>query len=77
LIDNFTKAVAFIIEQKQAEEDRVKLKEQIRHADSLANIGQLDAGVAHKLKEPLSNILGFPQLINKNVELPGQIALTP
>ncbi len=69
LINNIAKALALIVEQKQAEEDKKKLKEQIRHADRLATIGQLSAGVAHELNEPLGNILGFAQLIYKNKNL--------
>ncbi len=69
LLNNIAKALALIIEQKQAEEDKKRLKEQIRHADRLATIGQLSAGVAHELNEPLGNILGFAQLIYKNKNL--------
>jgi len=45
----------------------------LRHADRLATIGQLAAGVAHELNEPLSNILGFAQLVQKFPELPSQV----
>jgi signal transduction histidine kinase len=41
------------------------LEEQLRHADRLATIGQLAAGVAHEMNEPLSNVLGFAQLALK------------
>jgi signal transduction histidine kinase len=66
LIDAIARQIALIVERKEVDEDRVKLEEQLRHADRLATIGQLAAGVAHELNEPLGNILGFAQLIKKN-----------
>ena len=72
LIDTVAREVAIIITRRQAEEDKLKLQEQLRHADRLATIGQLAAGVAHELNEPLGNILGFAQLAKKCQGLPGQ-----
>jgi len=72
LIETIAKQVALIIEQRQAEEDRSRLYDQLRHADRLATIGQLSAGVAHELNEPLSSILGFAQLLRKSQDLPQQ-----
>lgn len=72
LIDTVAREVAIVIERRQAEEDRVKLQEQLRHADRLATIGELAAGVAHELNEPLNNILGFAQLAKKSPGLPVQ-----
>ena len=43
------------------------------HADRLATTGQLAAGVAHELNEPLAGILGFAQLARKCAELPRQV----
>lgn len=72
LIDSIARQVGFIFEQKQAEKEKMELQEQIRHADRLATIGQLAAGVAHELNEPLTNILGFAQLAQKCPEIPDQ-----
>lgn len=72
LIDAIAKELALIVERRQTEEDKASLQEQLRHADRLATIGQLAAGVAHELNEPLANILGFAQLAKKNPILPKQ-----
>jgi signal transduction histidine kinase len=53
----------------------LNLEEQVRHADRLATIGQLAAGVAHELNEPLGSILGFAQLAKKCPGLPHQAEL--
>jgi len=70
LIETAAVQVAQIIERHKAKEDRVKLRRQLRHADRLATIGQLAAGVAHEFNEPLGNILGFAELVLKNSALP-------
>jgi signal transduction histidine kinase len=72
LLDTVAKEVAAIIIRRETEQDKVKLEEQLRHADRLATIGQLAAGVAHELNEPLGHILGFAQLVQKCPDLPIQ-----
>ncbi|TET83086.1 hypothetical protein E3J38_01085 [candidate division TA06 bacterium] len=72
LIDAVAKQVVLIVERKKAEEDRVHLQDQLRHADRLATIGQLAAGIAHELNEPLGTILGFAQLTKKSSGLSEQ-----
>ena len=74
LIDAIARHVALIVERRQADEEKFRLQEQLRHADRLATIGQLAAGVAHELNEPLGHILGFTQLAQKHPRLPEQIA---
>ena len=71
LLDEVAHQTALIIECKQAEADRLRLCDQLRHADRLATVGMLSAGVAHELNEPLGNILGFAQLAKKSGGLPG------
>jgi signal transduction histidine kinase len=65
LLDAVARQLALIIERREAAAERLRLEEQLRHADRLATIGQLAAGVAHELNEPLGNVLGFAQLAQK------------
>lgn len=66
LVDAVAGEMAKIVEQKIIQSDAERLQEQLRHADRLATIGQLAAGVAHELNEPLAGILGFAQLSLKS-----------
>ena len=72
LIDTIAGELALMVEQRHAEEEVDGLQEQLRHADRLATIGQLAAGVAHELNEPLGSILGFAQLAKKDNQLAEQ-----
>lgn len=69
LIESVVKQIGLMIESKLAENERLKLEEQLRHADRLATIGELAAGVAHELNEPLGSILGFSQLLQKERDI--------
>jgi signal transduction histidine kinase len=57
--------LSFIIQRYQAEEEKQRLKLQLQHVERLAFVGELTAGIAHELNEPLGRILGFAQLIRK------------
>ncbi|MCU0915588.1 MAG: ATP-binding protein [Planctomycetes bacterium] len=70
LLDAIARQIAVVVEHQQAEQERARLQKQLMHADRLATIGQLAAGVAHELNEPLSSILGFAQLLQREAVLP-------
>ena len=67
LIEEIARQIGSIVEMVEAERDKAKLQEQLRHADRLATLGQLAARVAHEINEPLGSILGFAQLAKKNL----------
>jgi len=70
LINAVARQIGLVVERKQAEEDKLKLHNQLLHSDRLATIGMLAAGIAHELNEPLGNILGFAQLAKKCTGIP-------
>jgi two-component system, NtrC family, sensor kinase len=72
LIEMVAREISIHVERCETAEQQDRLQEQLRHADRLATIGQLAAGVAHELNEPLANILGFAQLAAKSPKLPKQ-----
>lgn len=43
------------------------LEEQIRRSDRLKTIGQIAAGTAHEIRNPLTAMKGFMQLLNKSL----------
>ncbi len=72
LINAIANHFGYVLERQKMEKDKNELHYQLLHADRLATIGQLVAGVAHEINEPLASILGFAQLIKK-AEIPEQV----
>lgn len=66
LIEKIAGEISLAVGRDRAAHDNSLLEGQLRHADRLATIGVLAAGIAHELNEPLSRILGFAQLVQKD-----------
>lgn len=66
LLQTVASQIALLLERKEAEALSRRLQTQLLHADRLATIGQLSAGVAHEINEPLGSILGFGQLVQES-----------
>jgi signal transduction histidine kinase len=70
LIAAIAREIAMFVQRCEVHQEKQRLAEQVRQADRLATIGQLAAGVAHEINEPLGAILGFAQLARKTDGLP-------
>ena len=73
LLEAVARQISLIVERRESEEEKARIGEQLRHADRLATIGQLAAGVAHELNEPLGNVLGFAELVLQSEDLPDNL----
>jgi signal transduction histidine kinase len=65
----FVGIVRDITVRRKAEEDRHRMEEQLRLAGRLAAVGELAAGVAHELNNPIAAIQGFAQLLTGRNDL--------
>ena len=59
------RAICYAIERKQAEEREKQLQLQLDLSARMASIGVMVSGVAHEINNPLTNIIGFAELLTQ------------
>ena len=74
LLKTLAHELSIFIKKTSVEDEKQKLQIQLQHVERLAFVGELSAGIAHELNEPLAKILGFAQLIKKTGNLGNQQA---
>lgn len=72
LIKTVARELSLFIRRANVEVNNKNLEMQLQHSKRLAFVGELSAGIAHELNEPLGKILGFAQLVKKNNNLDEQ-----
>ena len=74
LLKTLARELSLFVKKASVEEEKEKLHVQYQHVERLAFVGELSAGIAHELNEPLAKILGFAQLVKKAGSLNDQQA---
>lgn len=67
----FDKKVDIYVTTIQDETEKVQLKKQVEHSESLSTLGQLAASIAHEIRNPLTSLKGFTQLLTNQVTKEG------
>jgi signal transduction histidine kinase/ActR/RegA family two-component response regulator len=62
-----------ITERKMAEEERMQLELKAQITSRLASVGEMAAGVAHEINNPLTAVTGYAQLLVGREDIPSDI----
>ncbi len=54
------------------ETEKMSIKKRLDHSDALSTIGQLAASIAHEIRNPITSLKGFTQLLLKNADEDGK-----
>ncbi|MGA3094534.1 MAG: PAS domain S-box protein [Dehalococcoidales bacterium] len=62
-----------VTDRKRAEEERMQLEQKAQVASRLASVGEMAAGVAHEINNPLTGVVGYAQLLMEREDIPPDV----
>ncbi|APV44492.1 PAS domain S-box-containing protein [Dehalogenimonas formicexedens] len=62
-----------VTEARRAEEENRKLREKAENASRLSTVGEMAAGIAHEINNPLTGVVGFSELLLGRTDLPADV----
>jgi CheY-like chemotaxis protein len=62
-----------ITEHEKAEEEKRQLEQRAQIASRLASVGEMSAGIAHEINNPLTGVIGYAQLLVDREDIPQEI----
>lgn len=65
LLDSVAYKITNLLERIEIKRNENSLRRQVERADRLNILGEITAGIAHELNTPLTNILGFSELLKE------------
>lgn len=67
LLNQVAHEIGIFLERIEQKEKELIVQEKLKMDDRLNILGELTAGIAHELNTPLGNIMGYAELLKKNV----------
>jgi PAS domain S-box-containing protein len=64
-----------ITERKRAEEERGQFEQKAQIASRLASVGEMAAGIAHEINNPLTSVIGYSQLLSGREDIPEDVKM--